>query len=380
QYPYESACDRLNFIAVHPNHTHLQISNNGCASLSIAFDNLFAPNVSRSYVARRSEGRGAIVIPGRYDAEEIGANFITGANSVEVASYVRISPSDGRKCHTGDLLRNILVPTQSGLTSSPTTVVTKCLFATGEIIALSSTAFRFSVPNLQSFQKVTASIFEKHDDVLVGMEQSIREGLFSHLAVDVLDGIQVVDVKTTGTEVRALTCAARRASHNGTTYLMCSYTTVASTLTKPQPMLPEVSALRAGKPYVPYALFTVDIVAEHLPLTNSASSGQPRYATTSIMNSTKDAATYFASLGQNFNIDWTERKILLIFETTDPLKGYDIPLWLFAAVIASMAGSLALVLVVEFSLEDRFKRSLHWMVSKELEPTLGRKAPTLMQF
>ncbi|KAF9278406.1 hypothetical protein BGZ68_008594 [Mortierella alpina] len=381
EYPYESACDRLNFFAIHPNNTHLQIYNSGCANLSISFDNLLVPNVSRSYVARRGEGRGTIVLPGQYDIKDMDKSVVTGASSAELASYVRIVTSDDRRCYTGDFHRNIVVPTQSGLTNSPTTVATKCLYATGEIIALSTTSVRFSVPRLRAFRNVTSRIFDQQDDLLLGMEQSISKGLFSHLAADVVDGIQVLEVKTTGTEVRSLACAARRASYNGTTYLMCAFTTTAATLTKAQKMLPEISARRAGKPYAPYDLFTVDIIAEHLPLTNNnASLSQSWYAMTTILNASKDAATYFASLGQNFNIDWTEQKILLIFETVDPLKGYEIPLWLFATVIALMVGSLVLVLVVEFSLEDKFKRSLQWMVSKELEPRLGRKAPTLMQF
>ncbi|CAO3573783.1 unnamed protein product [Mortierella alpina] len=380
QYPYESACDHLNFFAVHPNNTHLQISSNGCANLSISFDNLFQPNASRSYVTRRSDDRGTIVLPGQYDTNDTGIFIASGAYSAEMASYVLIFPSAGRKCLTGEFYRNMIVPAQSGVTNSPTTVVTKCLYATGEIITLSSTSVRFSVPKLQSFRNVTSYIFDQQDDLLVGMEQSISEGLFSHLAADVLDAMQVIEVRTNGTEVRTLACAARRASQNGTIYLMCSYTTAAATLIKPQSMLPAISARRAGKPYTPYSLYTVDIMAEHLPLTNSVGSGQPRYVTTSILAASKEAATYFASLGQNFYIDWTERKILLIFETIDPLKGYEIPLWLFATVIASMAGSLALVLVVEFSMEDKFKRSLQWMVSKELAPSRGQKAPMLMEY
>ncbi|KAF9278404.1 hypothetical protein BGZ68_008592 [Mortierella alpina] len=379
-YPYEPACDRLNFFALRPNNTRLQTSYNGCANLSVVFDNLLQPNESRSYVARHSEDRGTIVLPGRYDVAEIRGNVLSGAANVDMALYVRIYTSDGRGCYTGDFHRNIVVPAQTGLTYPPTTVVTKCLYATGEIIALSSTSVRFSVPNLQSFQEVTSKIFEEQDDLLAGMKQSISEGLFSQLDANVLDGIQVVEVKTIGTEVRLLTCAARRASQNGTIYLMCSYTTAAATLTKPQPMLPGISARRAGKPYAPYGFYTVDITAEHLPFTDNTGLNRPRFAMANILNASMDAATYFASLGQNFNIDWTERKILLIFETVDPLKGYEIPLWLFAAVTALMVGSLTLVLVVEFSLEDKFKRSLYWMVSKELEPRLGRKAPTLMQF
>ncbi|KAF9964827.1 hypothetical protein BGZ70_005860 [Mortierella alpina] len=382
-YPYESACDRLNFIAVHPNNTHLQISSNGCANLSIVFDNLFEPNVSRSYVTRRSDNRGTIILPGRYDTDGTSIFLVSGAYSAEMASYVLISPRAGQKCLTGEFYRNMIVPAQSGVTNSPTTVVTKCLYATGEIITLSSTSVRFSVPKLKSFRNVTSSIFDQQDDLLVGMERSISEGRFSHLAADVSDAMQVMEVKTIGTEVHILACAARRASPKGTIYLMCSYTTAAATLTKPQSMLPEFFARRAGKPYAPYAryaLYTVDILAEHLPLANSVGSGQPRYATASILAASREAATYFASLGQNFYIDWTERKILLIFETIDPLKGYEIPLWLFATVIAAMVGSLALVLTVEFSMEDKFKRSLQWMVSEELASSQGQKAPMLMEY
>ncbi|KAF9573568.1 hypothetical protein EC968_008323 [Mortierella alpina] len=379
QYPHESGCDRLNVFGVHPNHTHLQISNNGCANLSISFDNGFIANISRSYVTRRSEGRGTIVIPGQYDTD-FNLNFNTGAQCIELAAYVRIAMSDDRKCLTAITHRNSVVPAQSGLTSSPNTVVTKCLYPTGEIIALSATSIRFNVPDPQAFRKATSLIFEEQDDLLSGMEQSINEGLFSRLTADVVDGIHVAEVKTSGTEFRALTCAARRASQNGTTYLMCSYTTVASVITKPQAMLPEISARRAGKPFAPYAFYTVAIAAKHLPTSNSTGLSGPQFATTSILNASREAATYFASLGQNFHIDWTGGKILLIFATTDTQKGYEIPLWLFAVVIGLMAVSLALILVVEFSLEDKFKRSLHWMVSKELEPKLGRRAPTLLRF
>ncbi|KAF9950657.1 hypothetical protein BGZ72_007735 [Mortierella alpina] len=379
QYPYESGCDRLNVFAVHPNHTHLQISNNGCANLSIFNDNLLELNTSRSYVARRSEDRGTIVTPGRYDPD-INDTFETGAMSVEIGSYVRLALNEDRKCLTALAHRNIVVPAQSGITSSPKTVVTKCLYPTGEIVSLSTTSLRFSVPNLQSFRQVTSKIFEEQDDLLIGMEQSIGEGLFSNLAADVMDGIHVMEAKTVGTEVRSVTCAARRASQNGTTYLMCSYATVAVVVTKPQAMLRDVSALRAGKPYTPYALYTVAISAKHLPYSSNSSLADPQYAATTILNASQDAARYFASLGQNFYIDWTGHKILLIFATTDRQKGYEIPLRLFSAVIGLMAGSVVLVLVVEFSVEDKFKRSLHWMVSKELEPRLGRRAPTLMQF
>ncbi|KAF9927795.1 hypothetical protein BGZ67_007311, partial [Mortierella alpina] len=380
QYPYEAACDRLNFIPIHRNHTQLQVSDNGCANLTIYNDNLLEPNVSRSYVTRRSEDRGTIVLPGRYDVKDIGGNFLTGSTNTDLTALVRVYTSDGRGCYTTDLNRNPVVPTQSGLSYPPTTLVTKCLYATGEIIALSSTSVRFSVPSLQSFHKVAFSIFDQQDDLIVGMGQSISEGLFSHLAANVLDGIHVIEVKVTGTEVRLLTCAARRASKNGTTYLMCSYTTTAVVLTKPQVMLPEISARRAGKPYKPHNSYTIDIVAEHLPFTSSTSMGQPRYAMTSILNTSMDAAKYFASLGQNFNIDWMDRKVIVIFETADQQKGYEVPLWLFATVAVLMAGSLALVLLVEVSIETKFKRSLHWMVSKELEPSSGWKAPALMKF
>ncbi|CAO3573784.1 unnamed protein product [Mortierella alpina] len=379
QYPYESACDRLNFFAVHSNHTHLQISSNGCANLSIASDNLFNPNVSRSYVTRRSEDRGTVVLPGRYDVEDIGGDLLTGAMSVDVSSYVRIYTPDGRGCYTADMHRNQITPTQSGPTHPPTTLVTKCLYGTGEIISLSSSSVRFSVPKLRSFQKVTSLIFEQQDDLLIGMGQSISEGLFSHLAANVFDGVQVMEVKVVGSEVRTLTCAARRASQNGTTYLICSYTITAAVLTEHQVMLPEISDRRAGKPYAPHARYTVDISVEHLPHANSSSLSHPRYATTGFMSASRDASTYFASLGQNFNIDWKSRKIILIFETADQQKGYEIPLWLFATVIALMAGSLALVLLVEISIDTKCKRSLHWMVSKELEPSLGRKAPALIK-
>ncbi|KAF9946570.1 hypothetical protein BGZ72_000223 [Mortierella alpina] len=379
QYPYESGCDQLNFIPIHLNHTHLQISNNGCANLSIFNDNFLEANVSRSYVTRRSEGRGTIVMPGRYRRTG-NSKYDRGSATVEMTPYVELSTSDGRNCYTSDLHRNILVPKQSGLTYSPTTLVTKCHFATGEIIALSTTTVCFSVPNLQSFREVTSLIFEPQDELLIGMEKSIGDGLFSHLTADPLDGIFVTEVKTVGTEVRTVTCAARGVSQNATTYLMCSYAIVAAVLTKPQTMLPVISARRAGKPYVPYDLYTVDIIVEHLPFTNITSLSQPRFAMTSVLNASKEAAMYFASLGQNFYIDWTGRKILLIYETTDLQKGYDIPVWLFAVVIGLMAGSLLLVASVEVTVGAKFKRSLHWMVSKELEPSLGRKAPTLMRF
>ncbi|KAF9982162.1 hypothetical protein BGZ75_006457, partial [Mortierella antarctica] len=254
-----------------------------------------------------------------------------------------ISTPDGPNCYTADLHRNILVPTQSGLSYSPITLVIKCLYPTGQVIALSSTSIIFSVSILQSFHNVTSLIFEQKDDPLANMERSISKGLFSRLAATLSDGIHVIEVQTTGTEVRALTCAAKRASQNGTTYLMCSYTTASAILTMPQVMLPEISARRrAGKPYAPYDFYT-------------------------------EAATYFAALGQNIYVDWRGSKILLIFETANRQKGYEIPIWLFAVVIGLMASCVLLIAWVKVSTETKFKRSLRWMVSKALEPRLDAR-------
>ncbi|KAF9177216.1 hypothetical protein BGZ51_008983 [Haplosporangium sp. Z 767] len=246
------------------------------------------------------------------------------------------------------------------------------------MITLSVTSIRFAVPNLQSYRNVTSSVFEEQNELLLAMEDSIADGTFSNITGDPLDGMMVMEAKSIGSNVEALACKSRRAGVNGNPYLMCLYTTVSTIIVESQPMLTEISDLRGDKSFPVQPNISVIIDVRHLPLTSNGN--QSFFPTSSIANASTTAAEYFASLGQNFFMDWDDKSLYVIYDTSDLEKGYEIPTWLFVSVIAVMVACLLLRVFTEFRVDARDKGSLYRVVSKELESRLRRPTPTMMRF
>ncbi|KAF9306134.1 hypothetical protein BGZ74_007481 [Mortierella antarctica] len=194
----------------------------------------------------------------------------------------------------------------AGMTSSPKTALTKCLLTSGESVILSTSAIRFIVPSREMFRSVATSIFGMQDELVLGMEDSVNNSTLTTLPANVLEELTVMEVKVIGTEVAALS----------------------------QPMNPDVARRLVNKGLNPsWTNVTITMVLSYLP---RVSNDDLSFAIPKILNASAEAVDYFASLGNNFVLDWEGSMLYVAFDTIEILKGYEIPRWLFFSMIGVM--------------------------------------------
>ncbi|KAG0347350.1 hypothetical protein BG005_000238 [Podila minutissima] len=379
KYPYEVACTNFDLIIL-DKHTdlypNLLSSNNGCAILTLAPIITMDMNKTATVITRRSNGSVNVVIPGAYDFRNgtaLGLGFQTAPTSISAIFGDLVN-----KCATGTIEGMIISSSASGITSAPFSSVTKCVFPSGQVISLSVTAVRYSVPDLKSFGSISSSVLQSSRAPVLAMQNSVTDGTFSNLTASPLDGISVMEIQFSGSKVDLLVCASRRAGQAGPPYLACLYSVVTAIASKPQPMLPEIAALRgADKPISVLQKMTSIFSINHLPLINGT--GSNIFSVSQILDDSSSAAYYVASLGQNFFMDWDDGGLYTVFDTVDLTKGYELPGWLFGSVVAIMAVCLLFRIVSEIMLDSRYKGSLLWALTKEIQPHLGRSTPTLVR-
>ncbi|KAG0345465.1 hypothetical protein BG005_001286, partial [Podila minutissima] len=140
------------------------------------------------------------------------------------------------------------------------------------------------------------------NELVLATQESITDGTLANLTADHLDGMAVMEVKVSGTNVHSLVRNSRRYLKSGTLYMTCMCNSATTIISNPQPMLPETVALRgANKPFPIRRNFTTSAILNHLPL--SLTSKKSGYAVLSILYASTVAANYFASMSQNFFID-----------------------------------------------------------------------------
>ena len=379
KYPYEVACTNFDLIML-DKHTdlypNLLSSNNGCAILNLIPISIMNMNKTATVITRRSNRSVKVVMPGPYDflndtAMDLG--FQTTSISIGVVFGDLVNT-----CGTGIFGGHLVSSSASGIISAPFSSVTKCVFPLGQVISLSVTAVYYSVPDLKSFGSISSSVLQSSRAPVLAMQNSVTDGTLSNLTASPLDGISVMEIQFSGSRVDLLICVSRRAGQAGPPYLTCLYGVVTAIASKPQPMLPEIAALRgADKPISVLKKLTSIFPIDYLSLINGT--GSNIFSVSQILDDSSSAAYYVASLGQNFFMDWDDGGLYTVFDTVDLTKGYELPGWLFGSVVAIMAVSLLLRIVAEITLDSRYKGSLLWALTKEIKPYLGRSTPTLVR-
>ncbi|KAF9385264.1 hypothetical protein CPB97_004967 [Podila verticillata] len=377
---YELACDRFDFRA--PNRTFLVLPNNGCAFMTLSTSNiLMDSDLSRMYIVRGSEGRVKVVIPVLTVPEyhKLLPNMVADILAISRVDYL------DEMCLTTNNNYVTFDANHAGMTSTPKTTLTKCLLTSGESVILSTSAIHFSVPSREIFHSVATSIFGMQDELVLGMEDSVNNSTLTTLPANELEELTVMEVKVIGTEVAALICVWARQTLAEVPHITCAYTITNALIIKPQPMNPDVAQRLVNRGLNPtWTNITITMVLYHLPrVSNSTLS----FAIPNILNASAAAADYFASLGNNFVLDWEGSMLYVVFDTVEILKGYEIPRWLFFSMIGVMVVCLFFWVATEFLVGARHRYSLYMMVSKELtagkdgaKPRLHRFDPKTLKF
>lgn len=369
---YESVCDQLNFeVMGNPGNDSLVLPNAaGCATLTIGSPLTMVTNLTGSYIVQESKNRAKIVIPGT-DKIEVQDGAVA-----EVSLITRLKVSNQISCVTQDKIPGVIIGTKNGLSSPPLTMVTRCQLLSGEMVNLATSGIRFSVSEPKNFHSIATSLFGTQDELVTSMETSVNAGTLFSQSMDRLAQVLVMEVKIMGTEVSTLMCVGSK--NDGEPRLACLYAVVHSTITKSRPLNPDITQL-FPKNGISSVLKTGSVMMSlsHLP---TFGMDKPTYAIPKILKSSSITAAYFASLGQNYILDWEGSMLYIAYDTVEVIKGYEIPAGLFYLLIGVMVVCLLFCAATEYFLEGQYKRSLYWQVAQALAPPQGKASPRLHRF
>ncbi|KAG0375888.1 hypothetical protein BGX24_008549 [Mortierella sp. AD032] len=349
------------------------VPNNGCATVLFNASSSIDPDLTRSYIIQKSKGRAKVVMHGRQDPKFERIN----STVVDINVYSRVTYLD-QICVTYNYNFMVVNATKAGITSSPTTSLTKCLFNSGETAILSSTVIRFLAPEHQQFHSIATSIFGSQDELVTGLQDSINDGTLTNLPADPREQVLVMEFKIEGAEATALICTGSRWGETEVPHITCAYTITNVLIVKFPPMNPDIAALLTNKGLNPmFTNITNAMFLYHLPM---VSEKKPSFIFPKILNASSEAANYFATLGHNFIMDWDGSMLYVTFDTAEIIKGYEIPAWLFYSMIGVMVACVVFWGGTEFWVENRYKDSLYFAVSKELTVGQADVVPRLHRF
>ncbi|KAK3842348.1 MAG: hypothetical protein J3R72DRAFT_443507 [Linnemannia gamsii] len=365
---YEVACDRLD---VRVYNGSLFLPNDGCATFVIHPPVEFEVNTTSSYILQTSKGRAKAVLPSRTRTKSMMLGMVA-----DISPFTRVKYENQYHCSTMDRLSSFSNNTRVAFTAFPSTVLTKCQLLSGQMVSLSTTTIRFAVPNRQMFHSIATSIFGDQDELVSAMLDSVNNGTLTDLLVDELERMVVMDVKIVGTQVTALICIGSKQPGSVVPHINCAYTISNTLITKPRPLNPDIAQIVSNKNLsTDFPLVSTMMTMTHLPLVSEST---PSYALSKIFNASSVAVTYLANLGQNVIMDWDGSTMYIAYDTVDIVEGYDVPDWVFFPMVAVMITCILFWAATERWVEDRYKRSLYWLVSKSLASTEGNGDPPLL--
>ncbi|KAG0047796.1 hypothetical protein BGZ89_004803, partial [Linnemannia elongata] len=321
---YELACDQLNFkIVANTGNDSLVLPNAGCATLIFSKPHSMDISLTGSYIVQESKSRAKVVIPGT-DRLKTRSN----GTVAEVAVSVALKFSDQERCTTDLINPGFFFATRNGLSSSPSTVVTRCQLHSGEMVSLAVSGIHFSVPEPKKFHDIATSLFGTQDELVTSMEASVNDGTLIIQAEDRSAQVLVMEVKIVGAEVSALMCVGSKP--DGEPRIVCVYAVAHSTITKARPLNPDITQLFPKGISSITTPGSVMMSLSHLPAVGMST---PTFAIPKVLKSSSIAADYFASLGQNYILDWEGSMLYVAYDTVEVIKGYEIPAGLFYLLI-----------------------------------------------
>ncbi|KAG0331204.1 hypothetical protein BG004_001773 [Podila humilis] len=355
---YEPACDQFDIYA--PNKPFLVVPNDGCASVSLLPVQMLSEDLSRMYSVAGSSGRVKVVIPAKAseDSHKLKPNTVM---ELQVASRVE---HDREICLTADTRLNLVEASHTGITSSPTIVLTKCLLKSGKSVVISMSSIRFVAPSSGMFHSVATSIFGIHDELVLAMQGSANNSTLTTLPANDFEVVLVMEVKATSTGTRALLCQWTRQSIAEVPHIVCVYSITTVVITKPMPMDTKISSRLINKGLNPsWSNATTLVTLSYLP---QATKDKILFDVPKILDESTAVAHYFASIGGNFVMDWEGSMLYTFFDTFDIVKGYKVPLWLFIFIIGIQVVCFCYLIAIEFKLDVRCRESLYMTLSREL--------------
>ncbi|KAF9312942.1 hypothetical protein BG003_005769, partial [Podila horticola] len=337
-YGYKTDCNKFNTAIVRNITTAilgpkaaLDQPNNGCAI--IGFDTVikyFEWALANSTNQRISDGLYKVVAPGTF------------ADSTIMDVTPAVFFFDSHACYSPADVRNLYSDTpRSGMTFSPSTMIFRCRYPTGEMQVAASTTFTFSVRHVEDFANVTSAIFDDTTDLplLDIMDTITRNGTFASLTNN---ATMVILTDTSGAMVHFLSCISRWVTKGSDLLLLCQYIVVDAFSTTAHPGDPAIAAIVGNKTVSPFNNDMSTVVMRHFA-SSSTSTGITVYSVSSILNATSAATRYLASLGPNLVMDVENQKLTILYDTVEIQSVTEIPTVLFWVMVAVMVVCVSLM-------------------------------------
>ncbi|KAF9982164.1 hypothetical protein BGZ75_006459 [Mortierella antarctica] len=264
----------------------------------------------------------------------------------------------------------------SGMTSLPRTILTRCQYPSGALNVGAQTQMRFAIQSLAEYDNITTTIIDdsKQLPLLATMSAFTKNGTF----INPQSNSTLVALTKAGVNVHFLSCHSVRYSESASVGLLCDYQVIMTVMTTPQLDDPIIAADLKDLRVVAMdgSINQNVIVVGHLPL--SLTSAIPTFSISSMLNATLSGAQYFASLGQNFVMDWEKGQLYVLFDTVDIKDGQEFSTGLFAALVVVMVLCAGLWAFTERTLKGIYTGSLYKLAYTRSKPRMEKPAPMLM--
>ncbi|KAF9383040.1 hypothetical protein BGX21_001664 [Mortierella sp. AD011] len=358
-FDYEIGCSNID-ISLTSGTGSLALGDTACARTKIITVGDFYYTEDGANVTKRSNDRWSISMPVEY-IKDLG--YVSELPMFTETTY------NNSTCTLSNYMNGLLNESRDGSTSSPTTVATKCVYPSGDVVAMSLSTSRFMTTTASQFSNVSKIMFDEYDELFQTMD----------VALDTITGSNstlFLEIKSENGTTNSLSCyKAPNPSINNTSFLSCIYFAAQSTILKIEAFEPVITSAQRGSQPLPD--ITTIMSFTHLVSIDKGFSAQISIA--ELRNHTLEAAHYLASLGQNLYVNWNRQEVTVMFETTDAEEGLEIPNWLIIFVPATAIISALLVGPTEYFLDARYTSSLYKSIALSMRLRMNSFAPMLMR-
>ncbi|KAG0369415.1 hypothetical protein BC939DRAFT_498866 [Gamsiella multidivaricata] len=355
---YEIECDQFRLILSGGSRNRLPFNNSGCADILIQpYDSFGASQPNTTFIKLSSDRWSLTTTRG---ADNLSRLPVSGFNLTH----------GNWSCSSMDKRSTVAFALADGLIDLPKTITSKHVFPSGEISVMTVSLAWFASTSLDKFRNVSTAIFDDYNKLFQGMETLVsKTPIKSNTTV-------FMEARAVDSTVDILTCFTRVSPTGNKASLACLYNSLSIILLKRQEANPIILESLRGEPYpIPNTETHVASIT-YLP---EVINGTARPLSLSAFgNGTTGASKFFASLGQNFLQDWHSVQLHILYDTTDPEVGMDVPDWLVACALATM-GVCLLLIGSSCLLDKHYTCSPYKFFSMKLASRMNASAPMLMR-
>ncbi|KAF9345412.1 hypothetical protein BGX34_004787, partial [Mortierella sp. NVP85] len=279
-----------------------------------------------------------------------------------------------------------------GISTSPGTSTTKCLFDTAEstdITAIALTTTRFiNIDDPYPADEVRTMFVNKTDDLLLAMQEATKVEQVVHVpygsppnnTVDIDIDIWA-ELRVNNSSIDIYICGSSRVHHDHRKN-ECLYGTI-SVLQFTQPRHDAILNSRGGKDFVRDKLKGTYMRMDYL--TNNYNGTLFPISVEKMRNDTDGVADYMAQLGYNYYAEFgrfgsQQGRVFIEYDISVLEFGFEVPLWVLVASGIILVISLVVWQLTDWLIGSPYTSSVYTIIRKGLASCTNTSIPRLMRF